>query len=156
MTCGAGGSSSVSCLDVAISLGLYISERNESIFKDKFIREMGFTDEFVDRFCDDHESGDSAKATIFSTEDGKILVTVADIGHGIKKEHLDRIFEPFFSTKPVGKGTGLGLSISYGIVQQHGGNLQVLSEEGAGTTFTIALPASQGPPDADASQGNNA
>ncbi len=74
------------------------------------------------------------------SEDGLVLVTLADTGCGIKRSHLDQIFEPFFSTKPIGKGTGLGLSVSYGIIQQHGGDLQVESEEGLGATFTIFLP----------------
>jgi two-component system NtrC family sensor kinase len=52
----------------------------------------------------------------------------------------DKIFDPFFTTKPVGQGTGLGLSISYGIVQQHGGRIDVDSEEGKGTTFIVVLP----------------
>jgi two-component system NtrC family sensor kinase len=82
------------------------------------------------------------KLTITSrSEAGKVLVTLADSGCGIKREHFDKIFEPFFTTKPVGKGTGLGLSVSYGIIQQHGGTLEVESEEGKGTTFTILLPA---------------
>jgi two-component system NtrC family sensor kinase len=75
------------------------------------------------------------------SEAGKVLVTMSDSGCGIKKEHFDKIFEPFFTTKPVGKGTGLGLSVSYGIVQQHGGTLEVESDEGKGATFTILLPA---------------
>ncbi len=75
-----------------------------------------------------------------SAEDAKVLVKVTDTGCGISSEQLDQIFEPFFSTKPVGKGTGLGLSVSYGIVQQHGGALEVESEEGNGTTFTVVLP----------------
>ena len=70
------------------------------------------------------------------------MVEVTDTGCGIKPEHLDQIFEPFFTTKPVGKGTGLGLSVSYGIVQQHGGTLEVESDEGKGTTFTVTLPGS--------------
>ena len=74
-------------------------------------------------------------------EDGKVLVKFTDTGGGIKREHLDRIFDPFFSTKPIGKGTGLGLSVSYGIIQQHGGSIEVQSEEGKGSTFTIVLPA---------------
>jgi len=78
-----------------------------------------------------------------SAQDGNVLVKVTDTGHGIKREHLDRVFEPFFSTKPAGQGTGLGLSGSYGIVQQHGGSLEVDSVEGEGTTFTIVLPTSQ-------------
>lgn len=71
---------------------------------------------------------------------GQVMVEVADTGSGICKEHLDMIFDPFFTTKPVGKGTGLGLSVSYGIIQQHGGTIEVASEEGKGSTFTIVLP----------------
>lgn len=78
--------------------------------------------------------------------DGKVLIKITDTGCGIKREHLDRIFEPFFTTKPVGKGTGLGLSVSYGIIQQHGGTLDVESEEGKGSTFTITLPAAEDSP----------
>ncbi len=81
-----------------------------------------------------------------SAQDGKVVMRVVDTGCGIKKEHLDRIFEPFFSTKLVGKGTGLGLSVSYGIVQQHGGELKVESQEGKGTTFAIVLPAVESRP----------
>ena len=71
---------------------------------------------------------------------GRVVIKVTDTGSGIKPEHVDNIFEPFFTTKPVGKGTGLGLSVSYGIVQQHGGTLEVESQEGKGATFTITLP----------------
>jgi len=78
-----------------------------------------------------------------SVQDGKVLVAVADTGCGIRQEHLDQIFEPFFTTKPVGKGTGLGLSVSYGIMRQHGGRLEVESEVGKGTTFTMVLPSTE-------------
>lgn len=78
--------------------------------------------------------------------EGEVVVEVADSGSGIPKEHLDMIFDPFFTTKPVGKGTGLGLSVSYGIVQQHGGTIEVASEEGKGSTFTVALPISEAGP----------
>ena len=81
-----------------------------------------------------------------SAGDGKVLLKVTDTGCGIKREHLDRVFEPFFSTKPVGQGTGLGLSISYGIIRQHDGTLEVQSEEGKGTTFTIVLPSAKDKP----------
>ena len=77
------------------------------------------------------------------SQDGMVLVKLTDTGCGIKTEHLEQIFEPFFSTKPIGKGTGLGLSVSYGIVQQHGGDLHVKSEEGEGSTFTILLPSAR-------------
>ncbi len=77
-------------------------------------------------------------------EDRNVMVKVADTGCGIKAEDLDHIFEPFFSTKPVGKGTGLGLSVSYGIVQRHGGTLEVESQIGKGTMFIVNLPCAEG------------
>ncbi|MCH8963235.1 MAG: two-component sensor histidine kinase, partial [Bacteroidetes bacterium] len=70
----------------------------------------------------------------------KIIIRISDNGVGIPEEHLSKLFNPFFTTKPVGQGTGLGLSISYGIIQKHGGCIEVDSEVGRGTTFTIYLP----------------
>ena len=75
-----------------------------------------------------------------------VAVAVADIGAGIESAVLERIFEPFFTTKPVGKGTGLGLSTVLGIVKSHGGLVEVQSQVGAGSTFTVYLPAA--PPEA--------
>jgi PAS domain S-box-containing protein len=69
-----------------------------------------------------------------------VSVSFADTGVGIPKENLPKLFEPFFSTKKKGKGVGLGLSVAYGIIQEHGGSIQVQSEEGRGTTFTLELP----------------
>ncbi len=74
------------------------------------------------------------------TTDSEVIIRISDTGVGIPKEHLSELFNPFFTTKPVGEGTGLGLSISYGIIQKHGGRIEVDSEVGRGTTFTIYLP----------------
>lgn len=74
---------------------------------------------------------------------GFIEVLFADTGCGIPAENLGKIFDPFFSTKPVGEGTGLGLSISYGIIQKHGGTISVESTVGKGTIFTVRLPVKQ-------------
>ncbi|HWQ62633.1 MAG TPA: ATP-binding protein [Negativicutes bacterium] len=73
-------------------------------------------------------------------EGGDIFVSIADTGCGISPQILNRIYEPFFTTKEVGKGTGLGLSVSYDIVKKHGGYIAVDSEPGKGTTFTICIP----------------
>lgn len=69
-----------------------------------------------------------------------VLIQVIDDGSGIEKKNIERIFDPFFSTKPTGEGTGLGLSVSYGIIKNHGGNIDVESDPGKGTTFTVTLP----------------
>ena len=68
------------------------------------------------------------------------MVSVQDQGHGVAGEHLPHLFEPFFTTKDVGEGTGLGLSVSYGIAQDHGGWIDVSSEPGQGSRFTLYLP----------------
>lgn len=70
----------------------------------------------------------------------KITVSVHDDGPGIAHKHQSKIFDPFYTTKPIGKGTGLGLSISFGIVQEHGGHITAESKEGQGTTFRVELP----------------
>jgi len=72
-------------------------------------------------------------------EDG-LVIEVRDTGCGIPEPNLPRIYEPFFTTKAVGKGVGLGLSVAYGIIQRHGGTIDVHSKDGAGTTFTVRLP----------------
>jgi two-component system NtrC family sensor kinase len=70
----------------------------------------------------------------------EVIITVEDTGMGIPKDELDRVFDPFYTTKEVGVGTGLGLSIAYGIIEKHHGNITVDSKEGEGTRFTIRMP----------------
>ena len=97
---------------------------------------------------------DGGSLTLRSSAVGEMVqVEVIDTGCGIAPEHLDRIFEPFFTTKPDVSGTGLGLSVSLGILQSHGGTIEVKSELGKGSNFIVKLPARPGaivsPPDDD-------
>jgi two-component system NtrC family sensor kinase len=70
----------------------------------------------------------------------KINVEISDTGTGIREEHLDKIFDSFFTTKGEIKGVGLGLSVCYGFIKDHGGDIEVKSQVGEGTAFTITLP----------------
>jgi signal transduction histidine kinase len=88
--------------------------------------------------------GDEGKVTISTAQtDGWVQVAIADTGVGIEAENLDRIFQPFFTSKPPGQGTGLGLSLSYSIVRKHQGRIEVKSTRGQGSTFTVWLPIKQ-------------
>jgi len=75
-----------------------------------------------------------------STSGGMVLIRVSDNGEGIPPENQAKIFDPFFTTKPEGKGVGLGLAVSYGIIEAHGGDIEVKSTVGEGTTFLVSLP----------------
>jgi signal transduction histidine kinase len=90
------------------------------------------------------QSGNDFEPTVsVSTKktNGKVEIKVGDNGNGIPQKVLDKIFQPFFTTKPTGQGTGLGLSLSYDIIKAHGGEIKVNTKENEGTEFTIALPA---------------
>jgi two-component system NtrC family sensor kinase len=84
---------------------------------------------------------DGGTLTVATSGDSdKVLIEIADTGTGIRKEHIDKIFDSFFTTKGEVKGVGLGLSVCYGFIKDHGGEIDVNSQEGVGTTFTITLP----------------
>ncbi len=87
-------------------------------------------------------NGFEPTVTVSTKRSGHFVeVKVSDNGNGIPQRILDKIFQPFFTTKPTGQGTGLGLSLSYDIVKAHGGDLRVETKEGEGSTFTVQLPA---------------
>ncbi len=112
--------------------------RLEQVFINLLINARDAIEEWENRpFPDRHEK----KITLTSSsEEASVRIGIRDTGVGIPKEVVDRIFEPFFTTKKVGKGTGLGLSISYGIIQECGGTIEVLSRPEEGTCFTIDFP----------------
>lgn len=87
---------------------------------------------------------DKGMVTIRTERAGdEVRIEVSDTGTGIRPEHRSRLFEPFFTTKAPGQGTGLGLPVSYGIVERHGGRIEVESEPGKGATFRVCLPLAQ-------------
>lgn len=86
------------------------------------------------------QGGTLTVQTKYNFGNDSISIIVSDTGVGIKEEHLDKIFDPFFTTKEQGKGTGLGLAVTYGIIKRYHGNINVHSEVGKGTVFTITFP----------------
>lgn len=96
----------------------------------------------VDTITERHGvSGGVLSIISFQKNEHWLAILIRDNGTGIRPENMDKIFSPFFTTKPVGKGTGLGLSVCYGIIESFGGTMEVKSELNAGTTFVISLPA---------------
>ena len=87
------------------------------------------------------ESGEINIST--RTENGNVKIKISDDGEGIPKENIPKIFDPFFTTKEVGKGSGLGMNVAYNIVKKHNGTIDVDSEVGKGSTFTIRIPIDQ-------------
>jgi two-component system, NtrC family, sensor kinase len=104
-----------------------------------------------------HGSGRVNIRTAVAPAGNAVLLQVRDDGEGISPENLPKIFTPFFTTKPEGKGVGLGLAVLYGIVEAHGGDVEVESKAGEGATFTVTLPLAQaekpGEPSATATAG---
>ena len=96
----------------------------------------------MDAISERHGSaGGVLTISCFRKNERWIAIILRDNGTGIRPENMDKIFSPFFTTKPVGKGTGLGLSVCYGIIEGFGGTMEVQIELNAGTTFVIGLPA---------------
>ena len=90
---------------------------------------------------------DGGELRIYTGKSGRrILVKIADTGHGISAQNLEHVFDAFFSTKESSHGVGLGLSVSHSIVQNHGGKIEVHSQVGQGSTFTVILPYRKGVP----------
>jgi two-component system NtrC family sensor kinase len=96
----------------------------------------------VDAIAAGGKAGEGKIVITTSQTSEDFMIAVRDTGAGIAESIRSRIFDPFFTTKPVGQGTGLGLAISYGIVQDHGGSIEVQSEEGVGTEFIVKIPRS--------------
>jgi len=129
--------------------------RNELKYKANIVRNYGTLPEiecmpsrlnqvFLNLLVNAGQSIDgNGTITISTGVDDDAWISVADTGCGIAPENLNRIFDPFFTTKPVGQGTGLGLSVSHSIVRKHGGRIDVESEVGRGTCFTVRLPLVQ-------------
>jgi len=86
------------------------------------------------------DGGSVEISTNYSSADQAIIIQVKDSGYGISPDVIDRIWDPFFTTKEVGKGIGLGLALSYNIVKRHGGEISVNSTVGDGSQFTVKLP----------------
>jgi signal transduction histidine kinase/ActR/RegA family two-component response regulator len=91
---------------------------------------------------DGRASENTVSVTTFTGPAGEAAIEIKDTGKGIEHRHLERIYDPFFTTKPVGSGTGLGLTICKGIIEKLGGSIEVESRAGVGTTFTVRLPPS--------------
>jgi len=81
----------------------------------------------------------SAESEVFFSKKDAVEIAVKDNDNGMPQKVLDKIFQPFFTTKPTGQGTGLGLSLAYDIVKAHGGEIKVLTKEGEGTEFIFQL-----------------
>jgi histidine kinase len=126
-------------LDADVPLILADTDRLEQVFINLLINARDAIEEKWE--SETLEKGDKKIKLKTWTDGERVFAEVQDSGIGIPKSISSRIFEPFFTTKEIGKGTGLGLSISYRIVQDFGGQIQVVSREGEGARFIIAFPA---------------
>ncbi len=96
---------------------------------------------FVNLIKNAYQATDAGRVTVsLRLEGGDVCVAVRDTGKGIESEVRDRIFQPFYTTKPHGEGVGLGLMFTKAVVEGHGGRVDLEPEDGPGTTFTVRLP----------------
>ena len=126
-------------LDIQVDENLVAIQGNANQLEQVFLNLLQNAN---DAFLDDQRSAKKIALAIRSAPDqSTVQVNLSDNGAGIASKHIDKIFDPSFTTKEVGRGTGLGLSIAYGIVRDHGGTITCESELNKGTTFLITLPA---------------
>jgi signal transduction histidine kinase len=131
-------------LDLDPALPVIMAEHNR--LEQVFINLVSNAIDAMDEKVNQPDAADKLKKLVIKSfaENSHVLVYVTDTGTGMSEEVKNKIFEPFFTTKKVGKGTGLGVSISYGIVKDYGGNIDIESEIGKGTTFKLMFPAAGG------------
>jgi two-component system NtrC family sensor kinase len=126
-------------LFAGVQIVLELAEDLDPIHADAAQLRQAFVN-LLDNAADATPEGGRLAVTTRRRDGTHVAVSVQDMGSGIAEEDLNKIFTPFFTTKPIGRGTGLGLSIVYGIVKMHHGQIDVQSEVGVGTTFTVTLP----------------
>jgi two-component system, NtrC family, sensor kinase len=124
-----------------ISVEKRLSENLPNVLIDVNQIEQVFINFFMNAIEAIHGQGQMTVRSYEDEDNRGVVVEIEDSGMGIPQEHLNKIFEPFFSTKP--KGTGLGLAVNYGLIQKHGGQIRVSSQPGHGTTMTVRLPCDQ-------------
>ena len=127
-----------------IELRLSLAGDLPPTYADPYQLQQVFTN-IINNACDALRDKNGGTLATRSARKGEtLLIEFEDDGPGIAKKNIKKIFDPFFTTKEVGKGTGLGLSMSYGIIEEHGGKIDVESEPGKGTKFTVSIPIVSG------------
>ena len=128
-----------------IRIELQVAENLPSIHGDRQKLQQVFLNLILNAVDASEKGGKVQVMALPADKPNHVAIKIIDYGKGIPKHILSSIFDPFFTTKPKGKGTGLGLSVSQGIVAKHGGQIEVTSEEGSGSTFTVVLPVTTFP-----------
>jgi signal transduction histidine kinase len=135
-----------------IRLEKHLSRQVPNLLIDANQIEQVFVNLFLNAMEAMEEEGTVTVRSCISPNQEEINIEVSDTGCGIPPEHMDKIFEPFFSTKP--KGTGLGLAVTYGIVRKHGGHIHASNQPKQGTQFMLEFPIPSGTP-SNGSEGRN-